>query len=233
MHFQMASTRKVIELFYDVVSPYNWFAFEVLCRYRSVWNMDLKLRPAFLSGILHGSGNTTPSLLPRKCSYMRKEMARLEPYFRVPILIPNDPIGSMVKKGSLSAMRFITAVDESRDGGQAEVENVSRELWKRIWGHDEDITLPASLSEAGLKAGLSPYEIEKLLRLASSKKIKDKLKSTTQEALDYGAFGLPFMICHVKGQKEAFFGSDRFEIMAQCIGEQWMGPQPDKMSAKM
>ncbi|KAJ8281794.1 hypothetical protein COCON_G00043130 [Conger conger] len=89
-------------------------------------------------------------------------------------------------KGSLSAMRFITAVDESRDGGQAEVENVSRELWKRIWGHDEDITLPASLSEAGLKAGLSPYEIEKLLRLASSKKIKDKLKSTTQEALDYG-----------------------------------------------
>lgn len=82
------TSKKVIELFYDVVSPYSWLGFEVsfsfkvgfsnratvfrikimkllyvgglclqvMCRYRQVWNIELKLRPAFLGGIMHGSG---------------------------------------------------------------------------------------------------------------------------------------------------------------------------------
>lgn len=33
------------------------------------------------------------------------------------------------------------------------------------------------------------------------------------------AFGFPMVVCHVNGQPEMFFGSDRFELMAHCIGE--------------
>ncbi|XP_061102296.1 glutathione S-transferase kappa 1-like [Conger conger] len=226
----MAGTRKVIELFYDVACPYAWLGFEVLCRYRNVWNIDLQFRPAFLGGIMHGSGNKSPGLVPNKFLYMGKDLARLALYFGVPIVSPENPAEV---KGSLSAMRFVTAVAESREGRQADVENVSRELWKRIWSGDEDITLPASLSEAGLKAGLPANEIEELLQLASSQKIKERLKSTTQKALDCGAFGFPHIICHVNGKEEMFFGSDRFELMAHCIGEQWLGPQPAKTSARM
>lgn len=83
---QMSSPRKVVELFYDVVSPYSWLAFEVhyvfapwysslksmllnvfmfvlivcfkvLCRYRNIWNIDLKFKPAFLGGVMQGAGN--------------------------------------------------------------------------------------------------------------------------------------------------------------------------------
>ncbi|XP_064803823.1 glutathione S-transferase kappa 1-like isoform X3 [Oncorhynchus masou masou] len=179
----MASSRKVIELFYDVVSPYSWLGFEVMCRYRNVWNIDLKLRPAFLGGIMQGSG-------------------------------------------SLSAMRFVAAVQEREVGGDKQVEQVSRELWMRIWSQDKDITQPASLSEAAMKAGLSACEVEELLKLSTSKEIKDKLKRSTQEALDHRAFGFPLAVCHVNGKAEVFFGSDRFELIADCIGEKWMGPQP-------
>lgn len=49
--------------------------------------------------------------------------------------------------GSLAAMRFITAVEEKAKDGDRLVENVSRELWKRIWSTDQDICEPASLSE--------------------------------------------------------------------------------------
>ncbi|KAG5856298.1 hypothetical protein ANANG_G00006530 [Anguilla anguilla] len=229
----MAGTRKVIELFYDVVSPYTWLGFEVLCRYRNVWNIDLKLRPAFLGGIMQGSGNKPPGLVPNKFAYMGKDLTRLAEYFGVPLGFPANPFEAMFEKGSLPAMRFVTAVAESGEGREADVEKVSRELWMRIWGRDEDITLPASISEAGLKAGLPANEIEELLKLAGSPKIKEKLKSSTQEALGYGAFGFPLIICHVNGKKEMFFGSDRFELMAHCIGEQWLGPQPATMSAKM
>lgn len=37
-----------------------------------------------------------------------------------------------------------------------------------------------------MKAGLSDSEIKEALALYNSKEIKDKLKSSTKEALDYG-----------------------------------------------
>lgn len=222
-----------MELFYDVVSPYSWLGFEVMCRYRNVWNIDLKLRPAFLSGIMKGAGNKPPGLVPNKFLYMAKDLSRSAQYFNVPLHTPADPFEAMFNKGSLSAMRFVTAVQEREANGDKQVEHVSRELWKRIWSEDKDITKPESLAEAAMKAGLSNKEIKEVLEMAASDKIKEKLKSTTQEALDHGAFGFPMLICHVNGKAEMFFGSDRFELMAHCIGEKWLGPQPEKPSAKL
>ncbi|XP_033984054.1 glutathione S-transferase kappa 1-like [Trematomus bernacchii] len=227
------TSKKVIEFFYDVVSPYSWLGFEVMCRYRTVWNIELKLRPTFLGGIMQGSGNKPPGLVPNKFLYMGKDLNRLSEYFNVPLRSPSDPFEAMFQKGSLNAMRFVTAVQEKGKGGDEQVERVSRELWRRIWYEDKDITEPASLSEAGIKAGLSDSEIKELLELSNSKEIKNKLKISTQNALDYGAFGFPLVVCHLNGKPEMFFGSDRFELMAHCIGEKWLGPLPDKPAAKL
>ncbi|KAL7394458.1 hypothetical protein ABVT39_026383 [Epinephelus coioides] len=227
------TSKKVIEVFYDVVSPYSWLGFEVMCRYRHVWNIELKLRPAFLGGIMQGAGNKPPGLVPNKFMYMTKDLTRLSEYFGVPLQKPSDPFEAMFQKGSLSAMRFVTAVQEREKGGDKQVEQVSRELWRRIWTEDKDITEPASLAEAAMKAGLSDSDIEEALKLYTSKEIKDKLKNATQEALNHGAFGFPMVVCHVNGKPEMFFGSDRFELMAHCIGEKWLGPQPNKSAAKL
>lgn len=227
------ASKKVVELFYDVVSPYSWLGFEVMCRYRNVWNMELRLRPAFLGGIMQGSGNKPPGLVPNKFMYMTQDLARLADYFNVPLQTPSDPADVMFRKGSLSAMRFVAAVQEKEKGGDGKVERVSRELWRRIWSEDKDITEPASLSEAAKKAGLSENEIKEVLSMYTSKEIKDKLKKSSEEALNYGAFGFPMIVCHVDGKPEMFFGSDRFELMAHCIGEKWLGPRPDKSTAKL
>ena len=32
------------------------------------------------------------------------------------------------------------------------------------------------------------------------------------------AFGAPFIVAHVGGEQETFFGSDRFEILAHALG---------------
>uniref|UniRef100_A0A8C6SDC8 Glutathione S-transferase kappa 1 n=1 Tax=Neogobius melanostomus TaxID=47308 RepID=A0A8C6SDC8_9GOBI len=177
------SSKIVIELFYDVVSPYSWLGFEVMCRYRNVWNIDLKLRPAFLGGIMKGAGNKPPGLVPNKFLYMTKDLNRLAQYFNVPIQPPSDPFEAMFDKGSLTAMRFVTAV-----------ECVSRELWRRIWSQDKDITKPESLTEVNIKlhAGLSNRDIEEALALATSDKIKEKLKKATEEALGHGGFCVQF-----------------------------------------
>lgn len=227
------TSKKVIELFYDVVSPYSWLGFEVMCRYRNVWNIELRLRPAYLGGVMQGSGNKPPGIIPNKFMYMSKDLKRLSQYFGIPLQAPSDPFEAMFQKGSLSAMRLVTAVQAKEKGGDKQVEQVSRELWKRIWREDKDITEPASLTEAAVKAGIPEDMVKELLELSISKEIKDKLKLSTQEALDYGAFGFPMMVCHVDGKPEMFFGSDRFELLAHCIGEKWLGPHPNKTTAKL
>lgn len=229
----MSSSKKVIELFYDVVSPYSWLGFEIMCRYRNVWNIELKFRPAYLGGVMQGSGNKPPGLVPNKFKYMGKDLQRLSKYFDVPIGFPADPFEVMFTKGSLPAMRFVAAVQEREVGGDQRVEQVSRELWMRIWSQDKDITLPESLAEAGMKAGLSASEVEETLKLSQSKQIKDTLKNSTEQALSYGAFGFPMAVCHINGKPQVFFGSDRFELMAHCIGEKWEGPHPAAAPAKL
>ncbi|XP_053289343.1 glutathione S-transferase kappa 1 [Pleuronectes platessa] len=227
------SSKKVIELFYDVVSPYSWLGFEIMCRYRTVWNVELKLRPAFLGGVMQGSDNRPPGMVPNKMVYMSNDLQRLSKYFEVPLRPPSNPAEAMFIKGSLSAMRFVTAVQKREKDGDKQVEQVSRELWRRIWNQDKDITEPASLSEAAKKAGLSDDDIKSAMESYNTKEIKDKLKSTTQDALDYGSFGFPMIVCHIDGKPEMYFGSDRFELMAHRLGEKWLGPVPHKAAAKL
>ncbi|XP_067305709.1 glutathione S-transferase kappa 1-like [Pseudorasbora parva] len=222
----MLSSRKMVKLYYDVASPYSWLAFEVLFRYRNVWNIDLKLKPVYLGGVIRGSGNRPPGVIPNKLLYMISDLTLLSQYFEVPMLQPKPDY----EIDSLIPMRFVTVVAEKDKKGDMLVERVSRELWKRIWGTHQHITLPDSLTEAGLRAGLSGNEVEEILTLTKSQPIKDKLKSVTQEALEYKCFGLPFIVCHVNGKDKCFFGADRFELMAYFIGEKWMGPHPTNLT---
>uniref|UniRef100_A0A0B7AD09 Uncharacterized protein n=1 Tax=Arion vulgaris TaxID=1028688 RepID=A0A0B7AD09_9EUPU len=42
----------------------------------------------------------------------------------------------------------------------------------------------------------------------------------------FQAFGAPIILAVVDGRKEWVFGSDRFPIFADLIGEKWEGPVP-------
>ena len=53
--------------------------------------------------------------------------------------------------------------------------------------------------------------------------VKDLLKSTTSEAVEKGAFGLPYIVInkgkdHLGIDDDTYFGSDRFEVMASKLG---------------
>ncbi|XP_065598340.1 glutathione S-transferase kappa 1 isoform X2 [Cyrtonyx montezumae] len=179
--------RTVVELFYDVVSPYSWLGFEVLCRYQHIWNIDLRFRPAFLGGIMQSTD-------------------------------------------TLGAMRFITATDMTQP---KYLETLSREFWLRFWSQHEDISQVESILAVAEKAGLSSELTQKILEMISSPAVKNRLKETTEEAIKYGAFGMPAVVAHVNGKPHLFFGSDRLELLASIIGEKWLGPVPSVPSSKM
>ncbi|XP_047418614.1 glutathione S-transferase kappa 1 isoform X2 [Sciurus carolinensis] len=183
----MGPLPRTLELFYDVLSPYSWLCFEVLCRYQKIWNIKLQLQPTLIAGIMKDSG-------------------------------------------SLSAMRFLTAVNMETP---EMLEKVSRELWMRVWSRDEDISEPQSILAAAEKAGLSAEQAQGLLGMISTAEVKKKLMEVTEVACKYGAFGLPVTVAHVDDQTHMLFGSDRMELLAYLLGEKWMGPVPPALNARL
>uniref|UniRef100_A0A2K6FNF7 Glutathione S-transferase kappa n=1 Tax=Propithecus coquereli TaxID=379532 RepID=A0A2K6FNF7_PROCO len=214
----MGPVPRTLELFYDVLSPYSWLGFEVLCRYQNIWNIKLQLRPSLLGGIMKDSGNKPPAMLPRKGQYLREDIKLLRQHFQVPIEFPKDFFSTILEKGSLSAMRFLTALSLEHP---EMLEKVSRELWMRVW------------SRAAEKAGMSAEQAQGILEKISTPKVKNQLKETTEAACKYGAFGLPITVVHVDGQPHMLFGSDRMELLAYLLGEKWMGPVPPAVNARI
>ncbi|XP_045421121.1 glutathione S-transferase kappa 1 isoform X2 [Lemur catta] len=210
----MGPLPRTLELFYDVLSPYSWLGFEVLCRYQNIWNIKLQLRPSLIAGIMKDSGNKPPALLPRKAQYLRQDIKLLRQHFQIPIQFPKDFFSVILEKGSLSAMRFLTALSLEHP---EMLEKVSRELWMRVWSRDEDITEPQSILAAAEKAGMTTEQAQGILEKISTPK----------------AFGLPITVAHVDGQTHMLFGSDRMELLAYLLGEKWMGPVPPAMNARL
>ncbi|XP_016050993.1 PREDICTED: glutathione S-transferase kappa 1 isoform X2 [Miniopterus natalensis] len=226
----MGPLPRTLELFYDVLSPYSWLGFEILCRYKNIWNIRLQLRPTLIAGIMKDSGNKPPAMLPRKAKYLTNDIQLLGQHIQVPIQFPKDFFSVILEKGSLSAMRFLTAVNLEQP---EMLEKVSRELWMRVWSRDEDITEPQNILAAAEKAGMSIEKARALLEKSSTPQVKNQLKETTDAACKYGAFGLPVTVAHLDGQTHMLFGSDRMELLAHLLGEKWMGPVPPAVSARL
>uniref|UniRef100_A0A8C0UB07 Glutathione S-transferase kappa 1 n=1 Tax=Cyanistes caeruleus TaxID=156563 RepID=A0A8C0UB07_CYACU len=148
----------------------------VLCRYRHIWNIDLRFRPAFLGGIMQQTGNKPPAMLPKRGEYMLKDMKRMAKYYQVPVHMSADDFQRILGTNSLTAMRFITATDMTNP---QYLEPLSREFWMRILNC---IVFSQAAQQAGLSAELS----QKALEMISSPTVKDRLKETTAEALKYG-----------------------------------------------
>ncbi|RWS27255.1 Glutathione S-transferase kappa 1-like protein [Leptotrombidium deliense] len=218
----MAKSKIAVDLFYDVISPYARIGFELMCRNRSVWpKMDLRLKPFLLGAVMKSSKNSAPMMVPNKAMYMLEDIRRLSSMHQIPLKVPSNFFELVIKKGSLRAMRFVTAVDIITKGESTE--KVSRGLWERIFLNEPglDITENDSFKDVASKIGLSGEITEKCLKAIENDETKAKLKQNTDEAIAAGAFGAPTMLVHIGDKPEMIFGSDRIEMIAYLLEENY------------
>jgi len=217
-----------MDFYYDTISPYSWLAFEILQRYKPVWNLHINFKPVYIGALSKGAGSNFFQGLTgsaNKADYMFKDIERSAEYFKIPLRTPESPMYLFGVAGSLKQQRFLTAVKMHYP---ELLEDASRECWYRCWSEDMDATKEQSLIIVGSRAGLTEEQIAHVIDEMGKGETKEALKRTTQEALNEGAFGLPFMaVHHTKTNVETFFGSDRFEIMADRLRVKWLGPVPD------
>ena len=88
------------------------------------------------------------------------------------------------------------------------------------------------MAVVGARGGLNEDQIADCLHAMDTDAVKDELKRVTKEAEEEGAFGLPYIITRHRKGDEAYFGCDRFEIMAARLGIDWHGPFPPTEEGK-
>lgn len=220
----MALKKTTVEFFYDVISPYSYIAFETLLRYEKPWNLDVKLRPFFLAGVMKAAGNRPPGLVPNKSLYMLKDLRRLSRQYQVPLTPPPFFMEFIMTKTTIKPQRFLTALDIKFP---EYLVPASRGFWKRFYVEHKDIADDESVLAVGTAAGLNDQQLKEAITMMGSDQVKNTLKERTTEAVEkYGAFGAPTIVVHTEREPEAFFGSDRFEVMAHMLGKEWKGPFP-------
>ena len=217
-----------MDFFYDTISPYSWIAFEILQRYRHIWNLVIDFKPVFLGGIQKENNSKFLESLtgtPNKALYIFQDVERTAEFYQVPLRAPESPFYLLGVAGSLKQQRFLTSV---KMNFPEYLEACSREFWYRCWSEDMDANKDTSIYMVATRAGLKEDEIFACLEALNTDAVKQGLKAVTSEAVQAGAFGLPFMAIQREKTIEKFFGSDRFEIMASTLGVQWLGPIPDQ-----
>ncbi|KAE9547519.1 hypothetical protein FO519_009271 [Halicephalobus sp. NKZ332] len=214
------SKKALIDFYFDIISPYSYIGFEAMLRYKSVLPVEVKFKPFFVAGVMAASGNTSPAYNKPKERYSRNDIQKMNEYWGLNLSFPEGYITNFMRYGSLLPQRFLTAVEQKQPDYLVEA---ARAFSRRIFVEHLPVHTIDDVEKVGLRIKLP--EIGKILEFSQTPEIKDLLKERTNEALESGAFGAPWIILKQEGKKDSvFFGGDRFPLICSELGIDFKGP---------
>ncbi|KAJ9445401.1 Glutathione s-transferase kappa 2 [Diplonema papillatum] len=219
-----------ITMYYDTVSAYSLLAFELLVRYESTWGVPVELKPVTLGGIMEAAKNTPPGMNARKMAQLQKDFKLMSKLCEVETV---GFMSNLVEAAGKLELQWLLALIATKHAGDKKLVQQSVAAAFALRWQD------ASLRDGGGRLDVSSAPLramcEKLgldatatLAEANSQRAKDVLAANTQEALDHGAFGTPWIVVEHGGETHTIFGSDRMEAIALILGKKYQGPVPAK-----
>src|SRR4051812_34857858 len=184
---------KIVEFFFDVGSPASYIAWNRIAGIANAAGATLVYRPMLLGGVFQATGNQSPMNIPAKSRYMKDDLARFAERHGVPFeLNPHFPINT------LTLMRAATGL-QMRDEARMlpYVDAVGRAIWVDGKNMNDPVVVAGVLQAAG-------FDPPALLPITADPEVKERLKATTQEAVERGVFGAPTFF--VDGQM--YWGQD-------------------------
>ena len=181
---------KKIDFYFDVVSPYSYFASKLIGEVVKKNNATLNWKPILLGGIFKAIGSPiAPGSVPEKKPYLIKDLQRLSNYYEIPFNMPSEfPIRSLL------AMRVLSGL---------KVDNIHfyvQKIFEAYWKDNKNIADKEVLSNL-----INSDSVKK----ANMQEIKDKLFKNTESAIKKGVFGAPTFFVG----DEMFFGHDRIYLL--------------------
>ena len=181
----------VIDFYFDFISPYSYFAHQKI---KAIKDVNFNYKPILVGGLHNLQGITAPAFIKPKLKHMISDcnlIAEKDEF--------NFIWNSKFPINSLNIMRgYLVINDKTKD-------SYLNEMFDAYWKDNLDTS-----NEEILKTLLEKCKIDTSSFFDGIKnpKIKDELKSVTQEAHNKEIFGAPTFVVNDK----VFWGQDRLEF---------------------
>ena len=182
-------------------SPYSYLAYKNL---KSITETGaiVDLKPVLVGGIFKSTDNRPPLAIPKKFTYLAKDMARwsnslgveikMNPYFPI-ITVPHMRGAVLAKKLNL-------------------LEVYADKMFDAIWVKALNLNDQMIMSEVAIESGIDGNDFAEGIM---SEEIKNGLKINTQYALDNGAFGVPTFYFN----NEMYWGIDSMKFLIDDLNK--------------
>jgi len=194
---------KVVDFWFDALSPYAWLAFDRLPQALEGLNVVVNHQPLLLAGLLAHWGQKGPAEITPKRAWTYRQVLWLAQQQGTPLQLPRPhPFNP------LALQRL--AVAAAPAGGTPNRRTVDL-LFRHVWCSDgADPNDPAAL--AALTTAVAP------LRDPAGDEVKAELRQRTEAAVALGLFGVPTLVCDGR----LFFGLDALPMLrAALAGDAW------------
>ncbi|MEM7255367.1 MAG: 2-hydroxychromene-2-carboxylate isomerase [Pseudomonadota bacterium] len=190
-----------VEFFYDVSSPWTYFAFERIESFCARNNAELAWKPFLVGGVFN---KVNPSVyqrrenpVPPKDNYYQKDMQDWASYLGVEMRKP-----SVFPLNSVKALRgAFVAIEENKAA------DYSRACFQAYWRDDKDISQEDELRTVVESVGM---DTERFFARIGEEPVKKALFDNTNELIERGGFGSPTFFLNTN---DMYFGNDRLELM--------------------
>lgn len=187
---------KKIDFYFDISSPYSYLAHEQIKRFEKENKIKVNYMPILLGGIHQLANITAPGLNPSRAKHMIKDLKICADWFKVKFQFNRYfPLKTVnIMRGALVAEK------------EGFLNNYVDQFYKAAWVDSLNLNDGKILERFIKNMDINPKSFfEKL----SDQKIKDDLKTKTNNAFKKGVFGAPTFIVGTK----MFFGQDRLEFV--------------------
>lgn len=191
---------KTFDFYFDLGSGASYLAWRRLADLEAQTGARAVQKPMLLGGVFKATGNASPMAVPAKGVYVGRDLARFAARHAIALQTnPHFPINTLV------LMRAVTALLDTDHYAP-----FVTHAFNAIWRDARNLNDPAEAAAMIKGAGLDPVA---LLAEADTPAVKDRLKATTQEAIDRGVFGAPTFFVG----DEMWFGQDRMDWVAEAL----------------
>ncbi len=189
---------KSIEFYFDFSSPYSYIAYKEIEQLEKNNSFKIKYMPIFLGGLHNAAGIKPAAFIDLKSKYMIGDTKLICKKKNIKFIF-----NSYFPIKTVNFMRGVIIAE------QDSLEKVYIErIFNAIWKDGLNMNDPIVINKVLKNIDLNP---ETFLAKSTNQKIKDRLKSLTDDALKKGIFGAPtFMV-----NKKIFWGQDRLSYAVE------------------
>jgi 2-hydroxychromene-2-carboxylate isomerase len=191
---------RTLEFFFDYGSPYSYLADSQVEAIARRAGATLERKPMLLGGVFKATGNVSPAGFAPKSKWSNFDMPLWARHYGVPFVRnPHFPVNTLNLMRGAAAAQIDGLFDRYHPA-----------IFHAMWVAGRNLNDAAEVAAVLEGAGLDPVHFRNRI---ASQDVKDKLKSTTEEAVARGVFGAPTSFVG----DQMFFGNDRLVFVESAL----------------